>query len=185
MTTGTVLLWCFGVLAALVGLCWVVSFFQQHSPSEKYDERQKQVRGRANGLAFGFGYVYFLVLFACLELGVELPLEVASLVILGLLMQAMILQIYAMLHNVQLPLGKKHWTSVLVYGLLGGSYLYLFHSRKEALRIGKLAAEKGVDLLGVTIESATEDVYLVLIFSMIFFTIAAMHLIRLIWPEKE
>lgn len=185
MTTGSALLWCLGVLTALVGLCWVVSFFQQHLPSETYDERQKQVRGRANGLAFGFGYVYFLVLFACLELEVELPLEVASLVILGLLMQAMILQIYAMLHNVQLPLGKRHWTSVLAYGILGLSYLYLFHNRKDALRVAEAAAEKGVDLLGVTIESATEDVYLILVFSMIFFTMAALHLIRLLWPEKE
>mgnify|MGYP003431483163 FL=1 len=68
MRAGLVLIWSLGVLAALVGLCAIVSFFQKHFESEKFDERQKQVRDRANGLAFGFGYVYFLMLFAAMEL---------------------------------------------------------------------------------------------------------------------
>lgn len=185
MTTGSVLLWCLGVLAVLVVLCVIVSWFQRYFDNEKFDERQQQIRGKANGLAFGFGYVYFLVLYAAMELRWELPLDMASLVILGLMMQAMILHIYAMLHNAQLPLGKKHWTSVLAYGILGFSHLYMFHNRQETLHIAKLAAEKGVDMLGVTMKSATEDVHLMLVFSMIFFSLAAMHLIRLIWPEKE
>lgn len=109
----------------------------------------------------------------------------ASLVILGLLMQAMILHIYAVLHNALLPLGQKPWTAAVSYAILGFSHLCMFRNRKETLRIAEMAAEKGVDLLGVTIESATEDVYLMLVFSMIFFSMAAMHLIRLVWPEKE
>ena len=32
MTTGSVLFWYFGLLAALVGLCWVVSFFNSTYP---------------------------------------------------------------------------------------------------------------------------------------------------------
>ncbi|MBQ7000847.1 MAG: hypothetical protein IJN67_07360 [Oscillospiraceae bacterium] len=185
MTAGSVLLWFFGILAALVGLCAIVSFFQRHFESEKFDERQQQVRGKANGLAFGFGYVYFLVLFAAMKLGWKLPLDAASLVILGLLMQAMILHIYAMFHHAQLPLGKKHWTSVLAYGILGCSHLHLFRSNQETLRIAEIAAEQGVNMLGVGIESAREDVYLMLVFSAVFFSLAAMHLIRIVWPEKE
>ena len=185
MTIGSVLLWCFGVMAALVGLCWVVSFFQWNLPSEKFDERQQQVRGRANGLAFGFGYVYFLILFAAMKLGWKLPLEVSSLVLLGLLMQAMILHIYAMLHNAQLPLGQKPWTSVTTYCIMGFAQLWIFRDRMEYLEVAKLAQEQGVDLLGVSVESATEDVYVILFISIMFFSLAAMHLIRILWPEKE
>ena len=185
MTTGSVLLWCIGVMAALVALCWVVSFFQRNLPSEKFDERQQQVRGKANGLAFGFGYVYFLVLFAAMKLRWELPLEVSSLVLLGLLMQAMILHIYAMLHNAQLPLGQKPWTSVIAYCITGLAQLWIFRNRMEYLEIAKRAQEQGVDLLGVSVGSATEDVYVILIFSVAFFSMAAMHLIRIILPEKE
>ena len=185
MTAGNVLLWCFGVMAALVGLCWVVSFFQRKLPSDKFDERQKQVRGRANGLAFGFGYVYYLVLFAAMNLRWKLPVDVESLVILGLLMQAMILHIYAMLHNAELPFGKKHWTSILAYGIMGFSQLSIFRTNQEKLRVAETAAEQGVDMLGISIESAREDTYLILIFSIMFFTLAAMHLIRMVWPEKE
>ena len=185
MITGSVLLWCFGVMAALVALCWVVSFFQRNLPSEKYDERQQQVRGKANGLAFGFGYVYFLVLFAAMELGWDLPLDASSLVILGLLMQAIILHIYAMLHNAQLPLGQKPWTSVTTYCITGFTHLMIFRNRMEYLKIAELAMEEGVDMLGVSVESAREDVYLILIFAVMFFSLAAMHLIRIILPEKE
>lgn len=185
MTTGSVLLWCVGVLAALVGLCWVVSFFQRHLPSEKFDERQQQVRGRANGLAFGFGYVYFLVLFSAMNLGWELPLKVSTLIMLGLLIQAMILHIYAMLHYAELPFGKKHGTSVLLYCIIGFSQLSIYRGNQEKLRIAAMAAEQGVDFLGVPVESAREDTYLILIFSTVFFILAAMHLIRMVWPEKE
>lgn len=185
MAVGSVLIWCVGVLTVLVALCWVVSFFQRNLPSEKFDERQQQVRGKANGLAFGFGYVYFLVLFAAMELRWELPLEVSSLVMLGLLMQAMILHIYAMLHNAQLPLGQKPWTAVTTYSITGFTQLWIFRNRMAYLEAAKLEQEKGVDMLGVSIESATEDVYLILAFSAVFFSLAAMHLIRIIWPEKE
>ena len=185
MSVGSVLIWCFGVMAALVGLCWVVSFFQKHFESEKFDERQQQVRGRANGLAFGFGYVYFLILFAAMKLGWELPLEVSSLVILGLMLQAMILHIYAMLHNAQLPLGQKPWTAVTTYCITGFAQLWIFRDRMEYLEVAKLVREQGVDMLGVSVGSATEDVYVILIFSVMFFSMAAMHLIRILWPERE
>lgn len=185
MTTGLVLFWCFGVLIALAALCWVVSFFQRNLPSEKFDERQQQVRGRANGLAFGFGYIYFLILFVAMKLRWELPLDVSSLVLLGLLMQAMILHIYAMLHNAQLPLGQKPWTSVIAYCIMGVSQLLIFRNGMEKLEIAKLAQEQGVDMLGIRMESAREDVYVILIFSVVFFSLAAMHLMRIIWPERE
>ena len=185
MRAGLVLIWSLGVLAALVGLCAIVSFFQKHFESEKFDELQKQVRDRANGLAFGFVYVYFLMLFAAMELRWELPLDISSLVMLGLMMQAMILHIYAMLHNAQLPLGQKPWTSVIFYSITCFFQIMICRNRMEYLEAAKQAQEKGVDMLGVSVESATEDICLILIFSIMFFSMAAMHLIRIFWPEKE
>ena len=185
MITGSVLLWCVGVLAALVGLCWVVSFFQRNLPSEKFDERQKQVRDKANSLAMDFGYAYYLVLFAAMELGWELPLDAATLVILGILMQAMILHIYALLHNAELPLGQKPGAAVISYVFSGFTHMWIFRNRMEYLKIAELAQQKGVDMLGIPMESAREDVYLFLIFAVISFSMAAMHLIRLLWREKE
>lgn len=185
MTTGSVLLWCFGVLAALATLCWLVSFFRRKLPSEKFDERQKQIRGQANELAMNFGYVYYLVLFASLQLDVPLPLKTESLIILGILMQAMILHIYAMLHNAELPLGKKHGTSILVYGIMGVSQLLTFRAFRKNLRIARLAEVQGVDMLGVSTESASEDTYLTLMFSVIFFTLTAMHLVQYLRDRRE
>ena len=189
MATGKVLLWCFGVMAALVGLCWVVSFFQRNLPSEKFDERQQQVRGRANGLALTFGYAYYLIVFIALRLerqqGWALPLSITSMVMLGLLMQAMILHIYAMLHNAELPFGEKRWVSVLVYGIMGFAQLNSFRNGMHTLQMMESAEAEVVELLGTTIESAREDLVIILIFSVTFFTLAAMHLIRMVWPEKE
>ena len=68
---------------------------------------------------------------------------------------------------------------------MGFSQLSIFRTNQEKLRVAALAAEQGVDMLGVPIESAKEDTYLILIFSIMFFTLAAMHLIRMVWPEKE
>ena len=69
MTAVTVIMLCIAVMVALVGLCIIVCFFQKHFESKEYDERQKVVRGRANGLAMWLGYIYFLILFACVKSG--------------------------------------------------------------------------------------------------------------------
>jgi len=185
MTTGSVLLWCFGVLAALAGLCWVVGFFQKHFESEKFDERQKQVRGKADSLALTVGMVYYLILFCLMCHGKTLPLKVSTLVLLGVLIQLVVQNVYCLMGNANLPLGQMPGAAVLSYTCTGFVQLMIFRNRMESLRIAKIALEQGVDFLGVPIESAAEDVYLFLIFSIMFFSMAAMHLIRMIWPEKE
>jgi len=184
MTTGSVLLWCFGILAALVGLCAIAAFFQKHFENEKFDERQQQIRGQANGLAVGFGFCYFLMLFAATKLGWKLPLAMSSLIVLGVLMQVMILQIYAMMHNAELPLGKKHGILILMDCVIGFSQLNTFRNGMKTLRMMESAAEQEMDMLGATIESAREELHLSLIFSVVFFTSAAMYLVRFFWPEK-
>lgn len=185
MSVGSVLIWCAGVLIALAALCWVVSFFQRNLPSEKFDERQQQVRGRANGLAMWFGYIYFLILFACLELDVSLTLSSKLLIFIGLLTQVMVFHIYCLLQNAVLPLSQKPWVSVGMYGFMGFANFLNYRMQAKNLRIAQLAEEKGIDMLGVTMESAGENVYLMLILAITFFSLAAMHLIRIIWPEKE
>lgn len=185
MTTGSALLCCFGVLAALVGLCVIVNFFQKHFESKEYDERQKVVRGRANGLAMWLGYIYFLILFACLELDVGLPLSGKMLIFIGLMVQVLAFHVYCLLQNAALPLGQKPWASVGLYGFMGLANLLNFRTQEKTLRIARLAEEKGVDMLGGTMESARESAYLMLILSIVFFFLAAMHLIRIYWPEKE
>ena len=185
MTAGSVLLWCLGVLAALTALCWVVGFFQRKLPSEKFDERQQQVRGRANSLALTVGMLYYLVLFCLMGNGISLPLKASTMVILGVLIQLVVLNVFCLLGNANLPLGQNPEAAILSYACTGFVQLWIFRNRMEYLKIVELALSQGVDPLGIPLEEAREDVYLFLIFSVMFFSMAALHLIRALWPEKE
>lgn len=182
MTTGSVLLWSLGTVAVLLLLCLIDIWFEKKFPGESYDERQRQVRGNAWGLASTIGVAYFLILYACLELKIELPLEVSTLIFIGLDIQLIVFHIYCLLNNAALPLGHNGWLTAGGYAFSGILYFINFRSRQKYLEWHTLYGE---DSLGVTWAEATEDTYLMLLVCITFIALAAMHLIRLLWKEKE
>lgn len=98
-----------GVLVGTVLLCLASVWIEKNHPADDYDERQRLVRGRADGLSLGVGLVYFLGVLIVLERQVsgEKTVEPYLLVVVGVLLMMVVNHTYCLIGHAALPLSQK------------------------------------------------------------------------------
>ena len=174
MMIGKMLLLILGILAGLVLLCACVIWFEKRAPGETYDERQKIARGNAYRLSTWVGLIYTIAAFAYLEFQSEsAAVEATTLLFVGLELQLMAFHIYCLLTNSAMPLGEKGWITVGGYLCCGSMNFQSFRQTR-----GSYARIYGSDVI-------PEECWMFFSLAVTFVTLAAMHLIRLLWKEKE
>lgn len=176
MTVWKMLFWFLCALVAMVLLCLGTMYLEKKAPRNDYDERQKQVRGNAYRLSFALGISYQLVLFALTDFQKELPLKLSTMIYLGVLVQLLVCHIYCLLNHAALPLSEKAWLGIGTYLLTGFGQLASFYSNMN------LYQRVGLQL-GYT--PPWEGIWLKLALAVTSFALAIMHLIALVWKERE
>ena len=165
-----VLLLIFGVLAALVLLCLAVIWFEKKAPGEEFDERQKIDRGNAYRLSLHVGVFYFLGVFTYLQFTKNME-HVLLLLFIGLELQLMAFHIYCLLKRSALPLSQKPWHTIISYGIV------------SVVDVANFLMWRSVDSRYT--EGIADHAWMELMTAVTFGALAVMHLISLLWKEKE
>ena len=109
-----------GAALALLGLCALVIWLEKKCPSKRYDERQKEVRGKAYKWACFAGVVYFSALASLntlLPTGVAMDMSFA--ICIGLVLQGMIVSIYCSLCGAYLPFRRSPKVNIILLYSIG------------------------------------------------------------------
>lgn len=131
--TGKLIFGMLGALAALVLLTLVSTWLEKRRNQQEYDERQKQIQGKAAMFALGIGSCWYLGLFVAMQYRMALPLPAATLLVLGLCLQLLAFHIYCLVRGIGLPLKKTGWTMPSVYGINSITQFILFRNDKGYL----------------------------------------------------
>ena len=175
MSAGLVLFLTAVVIVVVVVLCALTVYLERNFPTEKYDERQKIARGNAYRFSHWVGMVYYfgLMVYFVLHTGKsEWVLEPFLLITIGILIQLQSFHIYCLMTHSALPLGEKPMPTIIGYFLLGGMYLVMYFAQYIP-----------EDTVGFT--GAESYNLLRLLIALDFFALAILHLISLLWKEKE
>ena len=161
------------ILLGIVLLCLGVIYLERKAPSDEFDERQKLMRGNAHRLSLMVGFVYYLVVTMVLLLQVdgEKTVEPFLLIFFGLELQLLVLHTYCLLTHSALPLSEKPVTAIVCYSLSGLIQLGYIYNRLGDFPLAMVGHGSAgwIHLTG----------------GMFFIYLALMHLIRLLWKEKE
>jgi len=175
MSTGLIV-FLFAIVIALIAVAGVLAVYvSRHFPTDKYDERQQISRGNAYRFSHWVGMVYYfgLLVYFTLHTGKsEWVLEPFVLIMIGILIQLQSFHIYCLMTHSALPLGEKPLTTIIGYFVLGGLYLVQYYGLYIPNDTPWLTGANSYNLLRLLI-------------ALDFFALAAMHLIRLLWKEKE
>ena len=112
------MLWVMGIVAVCVAICYGIIFLERKFPGQMYDERQKIARGKAHQTGFVVGFIYFIVVMEVCIWQVEKDtvwVEPYILVFWGLLLEALVLNIYCLLTGSALPWDEKGDATILTY----------------------------------------------------------------------
>ncbi len=155
-----------GALAVYVG---------RNLSTNKFDERQQIDRGNAYRFSFYVGTVYYfaLLVYFIFHTGKsEWVIEPFVLLMIGILLQLQSFHVYCVMTHSALPLGEKPLSAIVGYFVLGGMHLaqYFLQYIPE-------------DVVGLTGAASYNLVRLLI--SLDFFSLAGLHLIALLWKEKE
>lgn len=178
MSTGLIVFLFVIVIAAIVVAGVLAVYLERHFPTEKFDERQKIARGNAYRFSHWTGMIYYfgLIVYFVLHTGKrEWAVEPFVLLMIGILIQLQSFHIYCLMTHSALPLGEKPLPMIISYTLLGAMYLvqYFFqYIPKDAAEAAGLTGAGSFNLMRLLI-------------SLDFFSLAVMHLIGLLWKEKE
>ena len=175
MQIGLVVILFVAVVALVAIACWAAVYAGRNFTSKKYDERQQIDRGNAYRFSFYVGTFYYLALLGYFIFHTgksEWVLEPFVLVMIGILLQLQSFHIYCVMTHSALPLGEKPLPTIIGYLGLGAMYLaqYFLQYFPE-------------DVVGFTGASSHNLVRLLI--SLDFFSLAGLHLISLLWKEKE
>lgn len=164
-----------GILCAVAVFCVMVVQLEKVLPGKSYDERQMQVRGRAYRFSHWTTFLYFLVaaviLIPQVETG-EIKVEGYLLIFGGIMLQTISFHCYCLLNHAALPLGQKPLPAILGYVVNGVIWLGMTVMGQDHW--------EGMPLTG---QGSAKWIYLLT--GVTFLALAAMHLIRLLWKEKE
>lgn len=166
-----------GCVAVMVVICLVNIWWRRSGrPVDNYDERQKIAHGEAFQVSMLVGNFYYLVLailYVMQKDREQYSVEPFLGIFFGIELQAMLYHIYCLLTHSALPLHQKPLSTIISYGALGllqfANY-YTWYNQH-----------------GLT-PSLTGDGTIQLIYLMcgvFFLFLAAMHLIAMVWKEKE
>ena len=173
MSMGSILLWMLGILVGIVLICAVVIFLERKFPGREYDERQKIMRGKASDLSLTTGFVYFLVITAILirQVEGEKTVEPFLLIFFGLELQMLVYHTYCLLTHSAMPLSQRPVTAVVCYSFSGLIQLGFIYNRLGDFPIAMVGRGSAgwIHLTG----------------GVFFLYLALMHLIQMLWKEKE
>lgn len=125
--------WILGAIEVLVLLTLVVVWLENRRENEEYDERQKLIQGKAWHFSAMVGMVYYLALFACLELNWNLPLGTSMLLFIGLVIQVLCYHIYCVVRKAGLPMCQRTGRMIGIYAVL--SVLQFCNFRKMQIYV--------------------------------------------------
>ena len=110
-----------GALLGIVLLCLGVIYLQKKFPTEEFDERQMQAKGKASQLGMITGMIYFLVVIVVLlnQVDNEKRVEPWLLVFIGVLLMVTVDNTYCFLTNASMPLSSKPIPTIVCYTILG------------------------------------------------------------------
>ncbi len=175
MSAGLMVVLFVSVMAIVVLACCLALYADRNFASEKYDERQQIERGNAYRFSFYVGTVYYMALlvYFVFHTGENAwALEPFVLLMIGMLLQLQSFHIYCVMTHSALPLGEKPVPMIVGYTILGGMYLLQYY--------GQYVPENTVGITG----AMSYNLFRLLI-SLDFFSLAVLHLISLLWKEKE
>jgi len=157
-----------GVLLAMILLCACTIYMERKYPSENYDERQKQARGRAYCLCFWVGIIYYFVVMCVMIFGRGLSVEPYLLLFFGFMLQIMVLHIYSVMTHAAVPLSEKPGVAIISYTIVGVLNLLMNDYSKPFPLMGERSISIVRPVLGI-----------------LALALAAMHLIQLLRDRKE
>jgi hypothetical protein len=166
---GTMLL----VLVFIFLLCLGAVWMEKSFPSEKFDERQKAVRGRAYRLSFWvqFGYMLCMIPVLVGQVDGEKLVEPYLLMFGGFALQNLVFHVYCLINHSALPMSQKPLFTALGFLLCGILWLCSSYNAQQ---------HNPLALVGHGSDGWT---YLMVAFT--FLSMALMHLIQLLRREKE
>ena len=161
------------VLVGIFLLCLGVAWAERNFPSEKFDERQKAVRGRAYRLAFwvGFGYMLCMIPILVVQVDGEKTVEPYLLMFGCFMLQTLVFHVYCLINHSALPLSQKPVVMILGYLVMGITWL---------LNCWNCVRREPLALVGYG-----SDGWLYLITAITFLAMALMHVVQLLRREKE
>ena len=174
MSTGLVVFFFAIVFAAMLAACAFTVYLERNFPSEKFDERQKIARGDAYRFCHWVGLVYYfgLMIYFIFHTGkTGWHAEPFVLLFIGILIQLQSFHIYCVMTHSALPLGEKPMPTIIGYLVLGTMWFVTYFA---------LYVPENGGLTG----AASYNLFRLLI-ALDFYALAAMHLIGLLWKEKE
>ena len=174
MSTGLVVFFFAIVFAAMLAACAFTVYLERNFPSEKFDERQKIARGDAYRFCHWVGLVYYfgLMIYFIFHTGkTGWHAEPFVLLFIGILIQLQSFHIYCVMTHSALPLGEKPMPTIIGYLVLGTMWFVTYFAQYVPENVGLTVA-------------ASYNLFRLLI-ALDFYALAAMHLIGLLWKEKE
>lgn len=159
-----------GAILVLAALCWGIRWLEREVPLERYDERQNLARGNAYRISFWVGMVWYVATIFCV-MSEAMPVDGWLLIFVGLMLQIMVFHIYCLLSSAALPLSQKPVPTIIIYCIFGAG---------QAMDVCFYASSLGTPLTG-----RGSNVWAHLVGAVCFFSLAIMHLISLLWKEKE
>ena len=157
-----------GVMLALILLSAAAIFMERKFPSENYDERQKQARGRAYCLSFWVGIIYYFIIMCIMIFGEIASVEPYLLLFFGFTLQVMVLHIYCVMTHAAVPLSEKPGVAIISYFVMGVLNLLMNDYSKPFPLVGERSVSSIRPVLGI-----------------IALALASMHLIQLMRDRKE
>ena len=173
MSIKSAIVFMFAVLVGIVLLCFGAVWLEKNFPGEKFDERQKTVRGRAYRLSFFVGILFMLVAMSLMVYQVdnEKTVEPYLLVYFGLMLQAMVFHVYCLLNHAALPFSERPVVPIICYTLIGLMDVSAFINAVERWPLTFVGH-------GTTGWNSLVQIFF-------WFSMAFLHLLQLLRREKE
>lgn len=158
---------------AIIVFCFAALWLGKRYSSDEFDERQKLNRYKASWLGQMVGFVYFLIVAVVLigQVDGEKTIEPFLLVMFGIILQVTIDHTYCLLTHSALPFSQKRTTAIAGYLFCG------------VLQILSFFISHDINPLCLTGHGSSGWINLTV--GIDFLYLALMHMIQLIWQEKE
>ena len=140
-----------GAALLLLGLCALVIRLEKKFPSKRYDERQKEVQGRAYKWTSVVGFLYFTtMLFLDFLFPSGLPMDLSFVIFIGMALQALVYALYCSLQGAYFPLRKSPKINIILLYIAGA--LNLINGANNVRWLGITLEKDYLELSGFEVE---------------------------------
>lgn len=178
-----------GAALALICLSALVIWLERKIPSKRYDERQKEVRGKAYKWAYVVGLLYYGALILAIGLlpnGLSMNMDFA--ICIGLLLQVFVCEVYCSIRGAFFPFRRSPKANIIIGYILGAVFLY--EGAMTVRSLGITLEENYLEVIkfrDVRLDAIGADVlaWLQMIVAVMFLVLATVQLIRYMWDQQE